>query len=380
MTPILQAIPPRVAPMACFPPWHRITTRDMDAMAFVFVATEAGCTDVAAATVRQIEDRIGVRDYDRLPDAVKVERHIRRRAELTRNASEVRERVRKTRPVEAFSPDSETKRLLREALTASQQADEAEEQARRLKGAGFQRQADACLAQALSARKEAVRMEVEAADRIKAQTQARWSQSALSEREALEVARGGEVVEILADVPSWVRDERGAMVRGTDGLPILGHDKAVTRRVESSRGLMMALEKGDLEGQKAPPEQLWHVGTQYRDAYEIAAALVSPSRDPGQPATIQGRRPMGLHDYVLDAFLSLRRMRGQPVAYDLYGSPKSDRALTPLTDLQREVLDRVCGQDMTIRATAKAIRRRHGTVKTALVTGLMTAKENLSSR
>ncbi len=170
-------------------------------------------------------------------------------------------------------------------------------------------------------------LEARVGSALQAQLDARWALAAAAETTRLARARGETVDEV-----------------------------AGRTRVSSRGGLQLAFERGQLAGGAVKPELLLAAGERYRDAFERASGLTTPARPIGvTPRT--GKPSAGPQDAVFRAADRLARMRAG------------------LSERQRAVLDRVCGMDMTVGATAQALKAGAPSVRNALRAGLRLAGE-----
>jgi hypothetical protein len=180
----------------------------------------------------------------------------------------------------------------------------------------------------------------------------------LAQTSALALSRGEEVKSESVRIATPLLDEHGAPI-ARRGLPLYRQEMVARVRVVSRGGLQLAFERGDLDGGPLKAEHLLETGRAYRWAYETSSALSTPTRN---LAPISGRAPMrasaGPQDAVFAAGEMLRGFR------------------QGLGERPCAVLDRVCGLDLTIRATAMSLRADPRTVRTALVEALSAATRN----
>lgn len=174
----------------------------------------------------------------------------------------------------------------------------------------------------------------------------------LAELEVLEKGRGGRLD---------VANERGGGKRV---------------RVRTRGGLQLAWERGDLDGGRVRGDLLYETGKAYRDAFERSDGLTTPSGG-GRAKTTEGRQ-LG----VAQAIEDLATMRGEVrLRVQKHGEEAPPPPKAPvggkLGPKQRAVLDRVCGLDMTVRATATEIRAGVPAVRRALRGGLTLAATNM---
>ncbi|MBP7704182.1 MAG: hypothetical protein KA105_02715 [Caulobacter sp.] len=277
--------------------------------------------------------------------------------------------------------DKETRRLLREAREARSEADQAQAAARAYRGRKMFSDAQRAGEGAARALAMAVAKEREAQGLLDQRRNVRWSGAVQEERAALERMRGGQCEKVFAEVSDWVRDgDTGAMIRGDDGLPVLGVSRSQTLRVVTSEGLRMAFEAGCLEGEIYSAERLWEIAKRYRDAFETYASLASPARDPGSPAVRRCKPSTGPQDAAFAAGEHLSIMRGRLTDRQIGRRREIGLAgLVQMTPLQVVVADRVCGADETCAATARVLGRDHRTVKKALREAMVVAMLNLAA-
>ncbi|HZZ89949.1 MAG TPA: hypothetical protein VFE13_16600 [Caulobacteraceae bacterium] len=190
-------------------------------------------------------------------------------------------------------------------------------------------------------------------ERLEAQSLA----ARLAQTSSLALARGEEVRTETVRLASPMLDEHGASVV-RDGAPVYRRETHTRVRIASRSGLQLAFERGDLDGGTMSGERLHETAKLYRRAFETASALSTPARN---LAPISGRAPLrasaGPQDAVFAAGEILRRLR------------------SGLDRRQIVVLDQVCGMDLTVRATANALRADVRTIRRVLVTALTSATE-----
>jgi hypothetical protein len=209
-------------------------------------------------------------------------------------------------------------------------------------------------AQSSAGRREIGDLERRHADRLEGQSLA----ARLAETSSLALSRGEEVRSETVRVAVPLVDEHGArMVRG--GLPLYRQETVTRTRILSRGGLQLAFDRGDLDGGPIKAERLLQTAKAYRWAFETATSLTTPARN---LAVVGARAPLkagaGPQDAVFAAGEVLRVFRAG------------------LATRQVAALDRVCGLDMTIRATALALKADPRTVRVALVEALAAATAN----
>jgi hypothetical protein len=158
----------------------------------------------------------------------------------------------------------------------------------------------------------------------------------------------------------WLSDieKAGGLKLGDQVVPVevIQYDR-VTRAVMSSRGggLERARDKGHLDGGRGAPrvQRLYETGVIYGKAYEIHEGLTSSSGGGSG-----GHGPKGPQIRLAEAGEMLKIMRDGV-------SPR-----------ERAVLDRVCGEGMTLRQAATAARAGFPATTRALRNGLRIAMEN----
>jgi hypothetical protein len=170
--------------------------------------------------------------------------------------------------------------------------------------------------------------------------------------------RGEEVPYGESQVGEWVRDEHGARVlkrvRGkgigaqTYLQPVMAYSTAL--RAKRLTGIEHAKDAGYLGGWREA-ERLHKIGVDYREAYEAVEGQKGGEGEGGGSSGPKAPQPRQIE-------------LGQRLA-------DMRRGLNPR---QRNVLDRVCGQDMRLREAATVLRLGDPrTAERALVTGLNAA-------
>ena len=179
----------------------------------------------------------------------------------------------------------------------------------------------------------------------------------LAETSALARARGEEVKIESVRITSPILDDHGARIV-LRGLPLYRQESVARVRICSRGGLQRAFERGELDGGRIKAERLYETGKAYRWAYEASTGLTTPQRN---LASVSAHAPLrasaGPQDAVFAAGEVLRD----------YRRGLSERACA--------VLDRVCGLDMTIRATALALKADPRTVGRIRVKALTAATD-----
>jgi hypothetical protein len=180
----------------------------------------------------------------------------------------------------------------------------------------------------------------------------------LAETSSLALSRGEEVKSETVRIAVALTDEHGAPVVRR-GLPLYRQETVTRMRILSRGGLQLAFDRGDFDGGPIRAERLLDTARTYRRAYETASALTTPARN---LAVVGVRSPLksgaGPQDAVFAAGELLRIFR------------------KGLTGREVAVLDRVCGLDATVRATALALKADPRTVRRTLVEALATATAN----
>jgi len=180
----------------------------------------------------------------------------------------------------------------------------------------------------------------------------------IAQTSALALSRGEEVQTETARISTLLLDEHGARIVRR-GLPLYRQEMVSRVRVVSRGGLQLAFERGDLDGGPLKAERLFETGKAYRWAYETSSALTTPARN---LSPISSRSPMrasaGPQDAVFAAGEMLRIFR------------------QGLGERPRAILDRVCGLDLTLRATAISLKADPRTVRKALIEALSAATQN----
>lgn len=186
----------------------------------------------------------------------------------------------------------------------------------------------------------------------------RWVLGATSESVQLAQARGEEVEHEEIEMRMEVRDEHGAQLRHkagpNKGEPVYHYDR-VTRTVLKSRGggIEEAYEKGHLDGRGAKAEALKSIGERYGKAYEIDEGKTSSRGEGGG-----GFGPKGPQLRLVEA--------GETLAILRQG----------LSKRERDVLDKVCGDQLRTRQAATALKAGFPATARALRGGLQRALDN----
>ena len=213
-------------------------------------------------------------------------------------------------------------------------------------------------AQSAGGQRELREIERRHASRLESQSLA----ARLAETSSLALSRGEEVKSESVRIVTPLLGEHGARLV-KNGLPLYRQETVSRVRVVSRGGLQLAFERGDLDGGRLGAERLLETGKAYRWAYEISAALNTPARDLSQ---VSVRSPLrasaGPQDAVFAAGELLRLFRDG------------------LTTRQSAILDRICGLDLTLRATAITLGADRRTVRKALIEALALAAENRAGR
>ena len=122
-------------------------------------------------------------------------------------------------------------------------------------------------------------------------------------------------------------------------------------------GLDLAFENGQLDGAEINASNLRKTGELYRSCYEAANSLLTPAAN-----EVRGSGGGGVLEHTVECGLTLARLRARQ-------KPKA----IPF-------LDYVCGRDITVNATAIALRVDPRTVAKHLRSGLVIAHENEKKR
>lgn len=174
-----------------------------------------------------------------------------------------------------------------------------------------------------------------------------------------------------------------AALASARGEPLAADRVAGRLRARRLTALEKALQSGYLDGGPVRPESLLRAGEAYRDAYEIAVGERGPTRDLSrapQPGTFGPRTPTT----PILASLRLAQMRGEPVRKRAGEEPegaatvasKRRKALRMLTDRERQACDLICGQDLTVNATAERLSADRNALGVALRRALTAVGEN----
>jgi hypothetical protein len=181
-----------------------------------------------------------------------------------------------------------------------------------------------------------------------------YAKDALDQVLVTEARRGGTVDDVDTYVTHWVRDENGAMVNGEDGLPQLAVEKATARRVNERSGLRLAWVNGDLDGERVGGDALYEEGKLYAEQYQLSESMRSGQKGEGRCAP----GPTAPQQMVLEARALMRVLR------------------KGLTERQVTVLDCVCGQDHSLRATADSMRAGVPSIRRTLRCALAQARSS----
>jgi hypothetical protein len=180
----------------------------------------------------------------------------------------------------------------------------------------------------------------------------------LAETSSLALSRGELVKTETVRLAAPLVDEHGARIVKR-GLPVYREETHARVRIASRGGLQLAFERGDLDSAVISAERLYETGKLYRQAFETSSALTTPQRN---LAPITARSPLrasaGPQDAVFAAGEILRILRAD------------------LKSAQTAVLDRVCGLDMTVAATAAALKADARTIRKRMTEGLTLAVES----
>lgn len=246
-------------------------------------------------------------------------------------------------PARVPEPDKVTKRRLRrldEAVDARRAALQAKDRA------------------GVAAANSTIRaLEREIRERRCDQLEQDWRDKAALESVVQANARGDEIEEVETLVTDWARDEQGVK-KLWKGEPKLVDEPARALRIVERTGLRSAFERGFLDGGRVRAEKLYEVGKRYRDAYELVSTYGAGTSNPEGGHTARSSATAGPADERIEAAKDLATFR------------------LGLTARQKRVLDLVCGQDMAIKAAAKAIAAGIPATKKLLINGLTEAWAN----
>ena len=208
--------------------------------------------------------------------------------------------------------------------------------------------------QAASGHREIQDLERRRADRLESQSLA----ARLAEISSLALSRGEEVRTESVRLAVPLVDEHGARIVRHD-LPLYRRETHTRVRIASRSGLQLAFDRGDLDGGRLKAECLHETGKGYRWAYETNSSLTSPRRDLAPiSARSSFRSSAGPQDAVFAAGERLRIFRAG------------------LTPRHIDLLDRVCGLEMSIRATGLVLGADPRTIRRLLMEALTIACEN----
>ena len=209
-------------------------------------------------------------------------------------------------------------------------------------------------AQSVSGHRDIQDLERRRGERVEDQSLA----ARLAETSSLALSRGEDVRSESVRLSVPLTDDHGARIV-RHGLPVYRQETHTRLRIASRGGLQLAFERGDLDGGPINADRLHETGKAYRWAFETNSALTTPERS---LAPISGRSPLraslGPQDAVFAAGEILRVFRAG------------------LTERQIAVLDRVCGLEMSIRATSLVLKSDARTIRRHLVEALTLGAEN----
>lgn len=124
-------------------------------------------------------------------------------------------------------------------------------------------------------------------------------------------------------------------------------------RVLSASGILLAFRRGVLDGESVPADFLRQIGELYRSAYEAVNAMLTAQKN-----EVRGSGGLGVQDAVLAHGATLARLRKRQTAKHV------------------DVLDVVCGQDLTVNRAAIAFKVDPRTVERRLREALVTGSHN----
>lgn len=174
------------------------------------------------------------------------------------------------------------------------------------------------------------------------------------------IARGEHVEAREVEIADFVKDKHGARVIHRDGdnrgLPLLKYSRAT--RAQRLTGIERAYADGRLDAPHGPDlaEALLATGQSYCAAYLVTNNLLTPGGDGGGG----GYGPKGPQIKLVEASNTLMIMR------------------RGLSLKQIGVLDRVCGQEMSVYQASVAMRAGSPSVSRTLREGLRLAMKNVA--
>lgn len=337
-----------------------LTPVQLKAIELAFIAADEGRTGAAELHIRRVERRLWPKGFDphHVLRLMRVANDPGYRNELRLGVREVRFQRQRSerRHVAQLGAGQEAPAHDKAMANDIRKMDES--QAKLDAFAEGKRQAGKGEKKALLEDIRVRRLRIKAAH--EAQVTQRWAGHSVSETTRLASSRGEEVQDEATEVPEWVRDENGALVKGENDLPILKVERAKTKRVLSRSGLDLAFVRGDLGEGREAPMRLLLIGRRYGVAFASAVARTTPEAKEIRSSSIPEPQMAAL------------------MAWDELNALRGDKeGLEPMSRRQRDVLDRVCGLDMTIGATAQAMKAGVPSIRRALRGGLMKAEENV---
>ena len=126
-------------------------------------------------------------------------------------------------------------------------------------------------------------------------------------------------------------------------------------RIVTADALSFAHNRGKLDGMAVPAGRLWEIGHLYRRCFESVGAMLTPTRHEVRGSSAGGG---GVQDAVIASGQTLAILRLHQTADHV------------------EVLDKVCGHDVTINRLAERVGVNPRTLENRLRVALVTASDN----
>ena len=232
-----------------------MTTKAWRQLGQAILLKDAGLDAHALATVRRLEDDLGVHDAHRraLINGVDRELQANRRQAVVRKQEEHRRARDLAAPLNAPPVTHDVLSKMADARYHEGKAKILRDTDPRENRAAIKEHET----KAKLARKAAREMQAAAADQ-------HWSEGAIGESERLAKARQEEVEEVETEIAEWVRDEDGCLVRDhSSQVGILKVEKAMVRKIVSRDGLEHMKTLGHIS------DRQYAAGLSYREAFNV---------------------------------------------------------------------------------------------------------------
>ncbi|MFI4932986.1 MAG: hypothetical protein ACHP7N_00040 [Caulobacterales bacterium] len=152
----------------------------------------------------------------------------------------------------------------------------------------------------------AQRFETRAAHARTVQLDAHWAKLADAETLLLAQGRGVTLTPVETEVPEWLRDDAGTLVREY-GLPVLRVERTKARRRKG--GLELIAQKGRLTAAQVETGEWWA-----RVCADVAKAGLGARAETGLPAGARGKPSQGPADWKLAAVGAKRQAEATVLA------------------------------------------------------------------